>query len=140
MQRKGVLMSSLKKCNFASPLSLMCAGLCFFALPFLIASLSAMGLGWMASERILRVVMLVSLSVFLLRSFASFLCHRHIAPILLILLGSGFLLSAIFHQVPSQIGGWTLGFLALVWVWDERLLRKEDHRKHSECAEKRAGT
>lgn len=129
-------MSSLKKCNLASPLSLVCAGLCFFALPFLVASLSAIGLGWVASEKVLRIVMLVSLSVFLLRSFASFLCHRHLLPILLILLGSGFVMAAIFHQVPSQIGAWSLGFLALVWFWDERLLRKkEEHKKHCESVQ-----
>lgn len=126
-------MSSLKKCNFTTPLSLMCAGLCFFALPFLVASLSAIGLGWMASEKILRIVMLVSLSVFLVRSFVSFLCHRHLLPILLILLGSGFIVAAIFHQAPSQIGGWSLGFLVLVWVWDEWLLRKENDGKDHEC-------
>lgn len=117
----------------ASLAGVCCSSLCFLGLPLLAMWASALGLGWLSSDGVMRAMLLMFLAMFGVGMVGAYRVHRRRGPAVAAVMGFLLLAGTAWHKLPHAFGWLALGLLVFAWLWDWRLVKRGQHHEPMEC-------
>ncbi|MBK8871780.1 MAG: MerC domain-containing protein [Elusimicrobia bacterium] len=100
-----------------------CTSFCFLGLPILAIWTSALGLGWLSNNSVMRAMSPMFLAIYGVGSISAYLTHRRAGPGMTAIIGAVLSLGAAWHKFPHAAGWLGLAILLGAWFWDWRLVK-----------------
>lgn len=110
-----------------------CSSLCFLGLPLLAMGSSALGLGWLLNDTLMRIMLLMFLAMYGAGNIGAFLIHRRRGPGMVACLGAILLVGVAWHKFSPWAGWLALGSLLGVWWWDWCLVKRGKNHESMAC-------
>lgn len=110
-----------------------CASFCFLGLPLLAMWASALGLGWLSNDSVMRVMLIMFLAMYGTGSVSAYLAHRRASPGMTAIIGAVLSLGTAWHKFPHVAGWLGLAILLGAWFWDWRLVKKGGRHESTAC-------
>jgi uncharacterized membrane protein len=116
-----------KRWRIVSLVGISCSSLCMLGLPLLAVWLPVMRLGWLLNEGIMRWMLMMFMLMFAAGVVSAYQRHRNRLPAIFAVIGGFLMIAVAWHALPHGAGWPGLVSVAVAWVWDWWLMRK-NHR------------